>query len=42
MTALQAHLKAIAPLHRRKPFADDPRRGKRLGLDAGGVYFDYS
>ena len=40
--ALQAHQKAIAPLHLRKLFADDPQRGERLALDAVGVYFDYS
>ena len=40
--ALKAHQKAIAPLHLRKLFADDPQRGERLALDAVGVYFDYS
>jgi glucose-6-phosphate isomerase len=40
--ALQAHQKAIAPLHLRKLFADDSQRGERLALDAVGVYFDYS
>jgi glucose-6-phosphate isomerase len=40
--ALQAHQKAIAPLHLRKLFADDPQRGERLALDAVGIYFDYS
>jgi len=40
--ALQAHQKAIAPLHLRKLFADDPGRGERLALDAAGVYLDYS
>ena len=40
--ALQAHQKAIAPLHLRKLFADDPQRGERLALDAAGIYLDYS
>jgi glucose-6-phosphate isomerase len=40
--ALQAHQKAIAPVHLRKLFADDPARGERLALAAVGVYLDYS
>ena len=40
--ALQAHYKRIAPLHLRKLFADDPRRGERLSLEAAGIYLDYS
>ena len=40
--ALKAHQKAIAPLHLRKLFADDPQRGERLTLEAVGIYFDYS
>src|SRR5215813_12892691 len=40
--ALQAHHKRIAPLHLRQLFADDPRRGERLTLDAAGIYLDYS
>ena len=40
--ALQAHHKTIAPLHLRQLFAEDPRRGDRLALDAVGIYFDYS
>ena len=40
--ALQAHQKAIAPLHLRKLFADDAGRGERLTLDAAGVCLDYS
>jgi glucose-6-phosphate isomerase len=41
-TALQAHHKRIAPLHLRQLFADDPKRGERLTLDAAGIYLDYS
>jgi glucose-6-phosphate isomerase len=40
--ALQAHYKRIAPLHLRKLFADDPKRGDRLVLEAAGIYLDYS
>jgi len=39
---LQEHHKAIAPLHLRKLFAEDPDRGDRLMLEAAGIYFDYS
>jgi glucose-6-phosphate isomerase len=40
--ALHAHRKSIAPIHLRKLFADDPKRGKRLTLQASGIYLDYS
>jgi glucose-6-phosphate isomerase len=40
--ALQAHQKRLAPLHLRKLFADDPKRGERLTLEAAGIYLDYS
>ena len=40
--ALQAHRKSIAPIHLRELFADDPKRGKRLTLQASGIYLDYS
>ena len=40
--ALQAHHKRLAPLHLRKLFADDPKRGERLTLEAAGIYLDYS
>jgi glucose-6-phosphate isomerase len=40
--ALQAHQKSIAPIHLRKLFADDPKRGERLTLQASGIYLDYS
>jgi len=39
---LQEHHKAIAPLHLRKLFAEDPDRGERLMLEAAGIYLDYS
>jgi glucose-6-phosphate isomerase len=41
-TALQAHHKQVAPMHLRKLFADDPKRGDRLTLEAVGIYLDYS
>src|SRR5262245_5693780 len=41
-TALQAHYKRIAPMHLRRLFADDPKRGERLTLEAAGIYLDYS
>ncbi len=40
--ALLTHHEAIAPLHLRQLFADDPRRGERLTLEAAGIYLDYS
>ncbi len=40
--ALQAHHKRVAPLQLRKLFADDPKRGERLTLEAAGIYLDYS
>jgi glucose-6-phosphate isomerase len=40
--ALQAHYQEIKDLHLRQLFADDPKRGERLTLEAVGLYFDYS
>src|SRR5438309_5353699 len=40
--ALEAHYQQVRDLHLRQLFADDPRRGERLALDAVGIYFDYS
>jgi glucose-6-phosphate isomerase len=40
--ALAAHQPTVAPLHLRKLFADDPKRGERLSLEAVGLYLDYS
>ncbi|MGH8318160.1 MAG: glucose-6-phosphate isomerase [Steroidobacteraceae bacterium] len=40
--ALQAHHQRLAPLHLRKLFGDDPKRGERLALEAVGIYLDYS
>ncbi|HEY7091429.1 MAG TPA: glucose-6-phosphate isomerase [Tepidisphaeraceae bacterium] len=40
--ALQSHLDKIRPQHLRKLFADDPKRGERLAVEAVGIYLDYS
>jgi glucose-6-phosphate isomerase len=40
--ALGAHYKKIAKVHLRKLFADDPKRGQRLTLEADGIFLDYS
>jgi glucose-6-phosphate isomerase len=40
--ALAAHHKKIQKLHLRKLFADDPKRGERLAVDAVGIFLDYS
>jgi glucose-6-phosphate isomerase len=40
--ALKAHYKAVSELHLRQLFADDPERGKRMVMEAVGLYLDYS
>src|SRR5690349_12027253 len=40
--ALVAHHQKIGDLHLRKLFADDPKRGERMTLEAAGLYLDYS
>jgi glucose-6-phosphate isomerase len=40
--ALEAHFLHIRDLHLRTLFADDPKRGERMLLEAVGIYFDYS
>jgi glucose-6-phosphate isomerase len=40
--ALVAHHQKIHDLHLRKLFADDPKRGERMSLEAVGLYLDYS
>jgi glucose-6-phosphate isomerase len=40
--SLGTHYKKIAKLHLRKLFADDPKRGERLTLEAAGIFLDYS
>jgi glucose-6-phosphate isomerase len=39
---LGAHYKKVRDLHLRQLFADDPKRGERLAVEALGLYFDYS
>jgi glucose-6-phosphate isomerase len=40
--ALASHYKAASKLHLRQLFADDPKRGQRMALEAVGLYLDYS
>ncbi|MCC6472819.1 MAG: glucose-6-phosphate isomerase [Burkholderiales bacterium] len=40
--ALQAHHAAVRDIHLRRLFAEDPRRGERMALEAAGVHLDYS
>ena len=40
--ALESHYKKLSALHLRKLFADDPKRGERMAVEAVGLYFDYS
>jgi len=40
--ALTAHYKAVSKLHLRQLFADDPKRGQRMAVNAVGLYLDYS
>src|SRR5271166_6750992 len=39
---LETHYQTVRELHLRKLFADDPKRGERLVLEAVGLYLDYS
>jgi glucose-6-phosphate isomerase len=41
-TALKAHYKAIRPMHLRKLFDSDPKRGAKFATEALGIYLDYS
>ncbi len=41
-TALTEHHASIRDRHLRELFADDPKRGERLSLEAEGIYLDYS
>src|SRR6266478_6469935 len=40
--ALQSHYGQIRSQHLRRLFADDPKRGERLTLEAVGIFLDYS
>jgi glucose-6-phosphate isomerase len=40
--ALKAHYKKVSKLHLRDLFAEDPKRGERMAVEAVGLYLDYS
>ena len=40
--ALQNHFDGVRDVHLRRLFADDPRRGETMTLEAGDVFLDYS
>jgi len=40
--ALEAHYQTISKVHLRQLFADDPKRGQRMAVEAVGLYLDYS
>ena len=40
--ALKAHYKKVRELNLRNLFAEDPRRGERMAVEAVGLYLDYS
>src|SRR5215471_12015408 len=40
--ALDSHYKKTSNLHLRQLFADDPKRGERMAIEAMGLYLDYS
>ncbi len=39
---LEEHYQEIRHVHLRTLFAEDPKRGQRLALEAAGIYLDYS
>jgi glucose-6-phosphate isomerase len=41
-SALTSHYKSASKLHLRHLFADDPKRGQRMAIEAVGLYLDYS
>src|SRR6201982_3550827 len=40
--ALASHYKTVSKLHLRQLFADDPKRGERMTVEAAGLFLDYS
>lgn len=40
--ALESHYKKVSKLHLRQLFAKDAKRGKRMAVEALGIYLDYS
>jgi glucose-6-phosphate isomerase len=41
-TALEQHYQMVKDVHLRQLFAEDPKRGDRLAVEAAGIYLDYS
>ena len=40
--ALESHAATVSRNHLRQLFAEDPKRGERMALEAVGLYLDYS
>lgn len=40
--ALASHYTKVSKLHLRELFAEDPKRGERMAIQAAGLYLDYS
>jgi glucose-6-phosphate isomerase len=40
--SLEQHYRTVKDVHLRQLFAEDPKRGDRLAIEAAGVYLDYS
>src|SRR6266852_7319331 len=40
--ALTSQYNTVSKLHLRQLFADDPKRGQRMAVEAVGLYLDYS
>lgn len=41
-SGLASHYNTASKLHLRQLFADDPKRGQRMAIEAVGLYLDYS
>jgi len=40
--ALETHYREVSKRHLRELFAEDPKRGERMTIEAVGLYLDYS
>ena len=40
--ALESHAATVSKIHLRQLFAEDPKRGQRMAVEAVGLYLDYS
>ncbi|HET6982056.1 MAG TPA: glucose-6-phosphate isomerase, partial [Myxococcaceae bacterium] len=40
--ALESHAATVSRIHLRQLFAEDPKRGQRMAVEAVGLYLDYS